>query len=408
VSALNEEAVMKNFSNFGFHMYTEIVFGAGRIDELPGLIRKYGGSKVLFVYGSGSIKKSGLHGRIVRALTDAGMEFVEFGGVKANPLRSLAEKGMEIARAEGTDFYLGVGGGSAIDTAKAIALAMANDGEYWSYYNGSKPERMAPVGAINTIAAAGSETSGSTVLVDDLDTGSKRGLMRPDTCRPVFAMMDPELTYTLPPEQTASGAADIFSHTFMRYFTNYASYLGDAYCVATFRTVRKYAAIALARPDDYEARAELMLAATFSHNDLTGVGRAGDGKGGEHSLERQLSGYYDFPHGAGLAVMMPAMLRYIVRHGEPEQVARVADFGVRVFDAEPEMGDTKATAIAGIERFAEWLRSLGLPTTLTELGVPEGEVEEAAQRCVKDNKGLLKGFVNIDEKGIQEIFTQAR
>jgi alcohol dehydrogenase YqhD (iron-dependent ADH family) len=398
---------MKKFSNFSFHMYTEISFGRGVVNGLADLIKKYGGTKVLFVYGSGSIKKSGLYDRIVKALGDGGIPFAELGGVKANPLRSLVEKGVGIARAEGTDFYLGVGGGSAIDTAKAIALAMANDGEYWAYYHGVEPPRMAPVGAINTIAAAGSETSGSTVLVDDLETGKKSGLMWPDVCRPVFAVMDPELTYTLPARQTAAGAADIFSHTFMRYFTNYASYLGDGYCVATFRTVVKYAPVALARPDDYEARAELMLAATFSHNDLTGVGRAGDGKGGEHGLERQLSGHYDFPHGEGLAVMMPAYLKYMVKHGAPEQVARVADFGARVFGAEPEMGDVEIVALDGIERFTAWLRSLGLPVTLAELGVPEGDFNAAAERCVEDNKGLLKGFMNIEAEGIREIFRMA-
>ncbi|MDR1292730.1 MAG: iron-containing alcohol dehydrogenase [Clostridiales Family XIII bacterium] len=397
---------MKNFSNFNFHMYTEIAFGKGALGGLAGLIRKYGGTKALFVYGSGSIKRSGLHGRIVKALNDGGIAFAELGGVKANPRRSLVEKGIELARAEGTDFYLGVGGGSAIDTAKAIALAMANDGEYWAYYNGTEPQRMAPVGAVNTIAAAGSETSGSTVLLDDIGTGKKSGLMWPEVCRPVFAVMDPELTYTLPAKQTAAGASDIFSHTYMRYFTNYASYLGDAYCVATMRTVRRYAPVAIARPDDYEARAELMLTATFSHNDLTGIGRAGDGKGGEHALERQLSAYYDCPHGEGLAVMMPAYLKYMVRRGTPDQVARVADFGVRVFDAEPEMGEAEAVAADGIERFTSWLRSLGLPVTLAELGIPEGEYGAVAERCVED--GLIPGFMDIGADGVREIFRLAR
>jgi alcohol dehydrogenase YqhD (iron-dependent ADH family) len=267
---------------------------------------------------------------------------------------------------------------------------------------------MAPVGAINTIAAAGSETSGSTVLVDDLETGKKTGLMWPDVCRPVFAVMDPELTYSLPARQTAAGASDIFSHTFMRYFTNYTSYLGDAYCVATLRSVVKYAPSALARPDDYEARAELMLTASFAHNDLTGIGRAGDRMGGEHALERQLSGYYDFPHGEGLAVMMIAYLKYMVKRGTPEQAARAADFGARVFDAEPEHGDVAAAAASGIERFTAWLRSLGLPTTLAELGVPEEEYDAVTERCVVDNGGLIKGFMDIDAEGIREIFALAR
>jgi alcohol dehydrogenase YqhD (iron-dependent ADH family) len=397
----------KIFTDFEFHMYTDIAFGKGSLGKLAALIKKYGGTKVLFVYGLGSIKRSGLYDNIKSLLDEAGIAFAELGGVKANPLRSLVEDGIKLARAEGTDFYLGVGGGSAIDTAKAIALAMANDGEYWKWYHGEEPPRMAPVGAVNTIAAAGSETSGSTVLVDDIETGNKKGLTWSDVCRPVFAVMDPTLTYTLPPRQTAAGAADIFAHVFMRYFTNYANYLGDSYCISTFRTVVKYARVALAAPDDYEARAEIMLAGTFAHNDLTGIGRAGDRKGGEHSLERQLSGYYDTPHGEGLAVIMPAYLKYMVRHGTDDQVARVADFGVRVFGVEPEMGNANAVALEGIERFTAWLRSLNLPTTLAELGVPEREESAAAERCVKDENGRMKGFMEVDADGIREIYSLA-
>jgi alcohol dehydrogenase YqhD (iron-dependent ADH family) len=391
---------MKSHPNFNLHTYTEIAFGPDSVEQLPGLIRKYGGTKVLFVYGEGSIKRSGLYDRVTALLGGAGIPYAELGGVKANPLRSVAEMGMEIARGENTDFYLAVGGGSAIDTAKAIALAMANGGEYWSYYHGTQPERMAPVGTINTIAAAGSETSGSTVLVDDLETGLKCGPMWPAVCRPVFAIMNPELTYTVPPEQTAAGAADIFAHTYMRFFTQHDSLIADEYCIGTMRTVVRYAPVALARPDDYEARAQLMLAASFSHNELMGVGRPRADMGGEHRLEKQLSGYYDFPHGAGLAVMMPAHLKYMLRHGGERGAARVTEFGARVFDAR--------TPEEGIERFTEWLRSIGAPVTLGELGVPAGEVDAAAARCIEDNGGTLKGFMDIDADGIREIFESAR
>lgn len=398
---------MGNYHNFDLHMYTDIVFGRGTVERLPELVRKYGGTKVLFVYGSGSIKRNGLYDRIVSALGGAGIPFVEFGGVKANPLRSHAEKGMEIARAEGTDFYLGVGGGSSIDTAKSIALAMANDGEYWPFYCGIAPKRMAPVGVVNTIAASGSETSGSSVLVDDIDGTGKHGNMWPDVSRPSFAILDPELTYSVPPRQTAAGSADIFAHTYMRFFSRYDSFLGDEFCIGLLRTVAAYAAAALARPDDYEARAELMLGAAFAHNDLTGIGRPYGMMGGEHGLERQLSGYYDFPHGEGLAVVMPAYLKYMAAHGDGREVGRVAKFGARVFDA-PIGADDRATAEEGIRRFTEWLRSLGLPTTLGELGVPEGEMDVATERCVEDNNGLLKGFMDVDAGGMREIFASAR
>ncbi|MDR3225992.1 MAG: iron-containing alcohol dehydrogenase [Clostridiales Family XIII bacterium] len=462
---------MKDSLNFNFHLYTEIVFGKGSVGKLAELVKKYGGTKVLFVYGSGSIKKSGLYDHVKRELDAGAIPFVELGGVKANPLRSLAEKGMELARAEGTDFYLGVGGGSVIDTAKAIALAMANDGEYWPFYHGTEPPRMAPVGSINTIAAAGSETSGSTVLVDDLETGDKSGLMWPAVCRPVFAIMDPELTYSVSAKQTVAGAADIFSHTYMRFFSKYDSYIGDEYCIATLRTVKHFAPIARNCPSDYEARAELMLSAAFSHNDLTEIGRPHKDMGGEHTIERQLSGRYDFPHGEGLAVIMPAYLKYIVAHGTAREVGRVATFGARVFDAgtgasagagtgtsanagtgasanagtgtsasagtgtstsagtgtststefgasagaETKSGvntvateEVKVIANEGIKRFTEWLRALGLPTTLAELGVPEDKMDAVAEYCVKDTGGNIRGFMNLDANAIREIFTLAR
>ncbi|MDR0885556.1 MAG: iron-containing alcohol dehydrogenase, partial [Clostridiales Family XIII bacterium] len=246
----------KVFTDFTWKLNTEIVFGKHTEEKVGELVKKYGGTKVLFVYGSASIKKSGLYDKVVASLNAAGVPFAELGGVKANPKRSLVEEGIKLAHAEGTDFYLAVGGGSTIDTAKGIALGMANDDVYWPFYNGVEPQAMAPVGTIHTIAAAGSETSVSTVLVDDIETGYKRG-MDAQVCRPQFAIFNPELTYTLPAYQTGAGSADIFAHTYMRYLTNYTSFIGDQYGVATLKTVVKYAPLALANPTDYEARAQL-------------------------------------------------------------------------------------------------------------------------------------------------------
>jgi alcohol dehydrogenase YqhD (iron-dependent ADH family) len=395
---------MKTFTNFSFHMYTDILFGKDTEKEAGNMIRKHGGTRVMMVYGGGSIKKSGLYDRVVKSLNDAGISFIELGGVKPNPLRSLVDKGLKIAQDEKIDFLLGVGGGSTIDTAKGIALGLANNGEYWKFYNNVPAEKMAQVGTIHTIAAAGSETSASSVLVDDVETGRKRGFMW-TPCRPVFAIMNPELTYTVSPYQTGAGSADIFAHTVMRYFINSSSHLGDEYCESTLRTVVKYAPIAIANPTDYEARSELMLAGSFSHNDLTGIGRSGP-RGGEHGLESQLSGHYDTAHGAGLAAVMPAWLQYIVDHGPADKGARIAQFGVKVFGVEPDMADVKAVADEGLRRFRSWVKSIGMPLTLKELGIPQGDLQGVIDRCLDNLGGSLEGaFMDLDRDAVTAIFS---
>ena len=396
---------MKNFVNYNFCPYTDILFGKDTEKETGKMIRKHGGSRVMIVYGGGSVKRSGLLDQVLETMREAGLNFVEFGGVQPNPRRSLVEKGIKTAQENKIDFLLGLGGGSAIDTAKAIALAIANNGEYWKFYNGVTAEKMAPVGTVHTISAAGSETSRSSVLVDDIETGRKQGFNW-DCCRPVFAIMNPELTYTVSAHQTGAGAADIIAHTVSRYFMKGmpASCLGDEFAEGLIRTVIKYAATAIAKPNDYEARAELMIAATFSHNDLTGIGRNGP-RGGEHALEHQFSGHYDTAHGAGLAAIMPAWLQYIVDNGSSEQAARVAQFGINVFGVRADLGDVKAAANAGLEAFRLWVRSIGMPLTLTELGVPKTDLEAAIKRTVDANNGKIVGFMDLDEKAIAAIFT---
>ena len=395
---------MKNFANFNLHLYTDILFGKETEKETGKMIRKHGGSRVMVVYGGGSVKKSGLLDRVVKAIKDEGLYYMEFGGVQPNPRRSLVEKGIKIANDEKIDFFLGLGGGSSIDTAKGIALAMANNGEYWKFYTGTPAEKMAPVGTIHTIAAAGSETSRSSVLVDDMDTGRKLGFMW-DCARPVFAIMNPELTYTLPSYQTAAGASDIVAHTVNRYFTkgSPASCLGDEFAEGLVRTVVKYTPIAIANPTDYEARAELMMCGSFSHNEITWIGRSGI-RGGEHALEHQLSGHYDTAHGAGLAVVMPALFQYIADKGTPDQVARVAQFGAGVFGVRADIADMKGTANAGIAAFRAWIRSIGMPLTLEELGVPKAELQAAIKRTIEATKGKIVSFMDLDENAITAIF----
>ena len=257
----------KIFTDFNFQMKSEIVFGVNTELQTAELIKKYGGTKVMIVMdGGGFIKSSGLFDRVAGVLDAAGIPYVELEGVQPNPRLSLVREGLETVKREGVDFMLAIGGGSTIDTAKAIALGMVYDGDLWDFFTGKTPEKMAPVGAISTIAATGSETSGSAVILDDIKSHTKLGNMF-NHIRTVFAILNPELTYSVPPFQTGAGTADILAHSFDSYFTYASSYLGDQFSEATMRTAVKYGPIALKDPTNYEARAELLLNASFAHND---------------------------------------------------------------------------------------------------------------------------------------------
>jgi len=397
---------MKNFTNFNYHMFTEIVFGKGTESRVAELVKKHGGTKVMLVYGGGSVKKIGLYDTVVKSLNDAAIPFIELSGVQPNPRRTLANKGLELAMKENVDLVLAIGGGSSIDTAKAIALGLANDGDYWQFYKGVLPTKIAPVGAIPTISAAGSETSGSFVIVDDIETNRKFGLINP-MVRPAFTIMNPELTYSVSPYQTSVGSADIFAHAVMRYFIDSDCHLGDEYCEGTMRTVVKYAPIAYKNPTDYEARAELLLASSFSHNDLLDMGRLPKNRGGEHPLERQLSGVYDTPHGAGLSVVMPPMLQYFADNGDERMVSRVAQFAVKVFDVDPNIGSKKEIANEGIKRLRSWLKSIGMPLTLKELGIenPKENLADIVNSCVGGPDGIIPAAMPLDHKAVTTIFS---
>jgi alcohol dehydrogenase YqhD (iron-dependent ADH family) len=319
----------------------------------------------------------------------------------------LVEQNVKIAMDAKIDFFLAVGGGSVIDTTKALALATANNGDYWQFYHGTEPKKMTPVGTIHTISAAGSEMSCGSVIVDDIDTKEKKAFMW-DCARPVFAIMNPELTYTVSSYQTRAGIADIFAHTFMRYFwlDDLENSLGDEFAEGLLRTVVKYSPIVLANPLDYEARSELMLCGAYSHNGVTQLGREG-AFGGEHALGQPLSAHYDTAHGAELAVMMPAMLKYVIEHGPAQKIARAAQFFVKIFNAPLDLADPNAIAINGLRIFKDWLKYIGMPVTLKELGVGDTDVQECINRCVKSVGGKILGFMEFDERAITEIYHNA-
>ena len=393
---------MKRFSNFNLHMYTEIVFGKGTQAQAGALVKKHGGTKVLLVYGGGSIQKSGLYNQVSESLKAEGIDFMELSGVKANPLRTMVDRGIQIAKTAKVDFILAIGGGSVIDTAKAIGYALAYDGDWWDLYCGkAQPKAKVPVGSILTITAAGSETSTNSVIVDDVETHIKRSCGS-EYGRPAFAVLNPELTYSVSRYQTGVGSTDVFAHTLERYFYLDDCALGDEFAEGLMRNVVHYGPIAYNEPENYEARAELMLAGTFSHNDITGIGHSGV-RGGPHMLETHISGHFDSAHGAGLAVIMPAWLKLVADSGEKE-CARVAKLAITVFGVTPDLADTKAVAYEGIERFKQWLKRLGMPLTLKELGNSEQDVKTIADITPVNKDGVVAGYIKIAKDDLYSLY----
>ena len=323
------------------------------------------------------------------------------GGIVKKPenLRALHQNGVILFIDRPVD-ALAVGGGSVIDTAKAIALGMVYGDDFWKIFQKKLvPTQMAPVGTIHTISATGSETSRSSVIKDDLDTQHKFGFML-DPCRPVFALMNPEWTMTLPAYQMAAGASDIFAHTVERYFAEGDCYLGDKFCEGLLRSVIKYAPIAINDPKNYDAHAELMLAGSFSHNDTTGLGRLGM-DGSCHGLETQVSGLFDTAHGAGLAVIMPAWMEFMI--DTQEDIHQFVKFATNVFDVEYDMQDPKGVALEGVKRFRAWLKEIGMPLTFKELGVKKEDMQKLLDHtCKKD--GSVGHHIPLYYDDVKRIF----
>ena len=361
--------------NFEFQCGTKMIFGKGTEQKVGEELKKHGATKVLFVYGGSSIKRSGLYDRVVKSLTDAGLWFTELPGVVPNPRVSLVRKGIEIWRKEGIDFLLAVGGGSVIDTCKSMGFGVYYDGDVWDLICGKvKPgEKRIPVADILTLPAAGSEESDSCIVSDEtipMKTGFGSPLMRP-----VFSIMNPELTYTLPPYQTACGCMDMMSHAMERYFSLTPNVeMTDRVTEAILQTVIHNLPITLAKPDDYAARAEIMLCGTWAQNDMTGCGRAQDWF--NHGLEHQISGFYDIAHGAGLAISTPAWMEYLCE--KEECLPKLVQYAVRVWHVDLNLENPKETALEGVRRLRDLIRRAGLPLTLAEAGVGTEKFEEIA------------------------------
>ena len=358
-------------TDFEFCSPTKFVFGRGAEAKVGALVRQFGGTKALLHFGGGSVRRTGVYDRVVAALRGAGVAFVELGGVRPNPREALVREGIALCRREKVDFVLAVGGGSVIDSAKAIAFGTLYDGDFADFYFGKDVKNQPPVpgalpiGTVLTIAAAGSEGSANSIV--NLEPGNLKRGATGDALRPKFSVLNPEFTFTLPPYQTACGLTDIFAHVVERYFTPTKDVeITDALCEAVMRTVVAESAKVLADPRDYEARANVMWAGTVAHNNVCGVGRAQDWS--SHGIEHELSALYDCAHGAGLAVVMPAWMEYVM----PTDVARFARFAERVFDVRE--ADPAAAAKEGLARYRAWLKSLGMPTNFAELGAKEADI----------------------------------
>ncbi len=390
--------------NFTLHTPTEIIYGKETELQAAELVKKWGGTKVLLVYGGGSVVRSGLLAKVEKTLEEAGIAYVEFGGVQPNPRLSFAEEGVKVAKETEVDFVLAVGGGSAIDTAKAIAHgAVRSDVPLWDLFTKKEPlGDSLPIGCILTISAAGSEMSSSAVLTNEA-IGKKSGLST-EKNRPKFAIMNPELTFTLPKYQIACGIADIMMHTMERYFIpNQSNQMTDEIAEALLRVVIENGRKAMENPYDYDAMSELMWCGSLSHNDLTGLGRDKDFS--VHKFGHALSAKYDVAHGASLAAVWGAWAEYIYKYG----IERFARFGRKVWCID-EMNDTLA-AEAAIRCTVEYFKEIGLPVNLRELEIPEPTDEilmELSMDATMNGSVKLAKLKELELKDVYEIFEKAK
>jgi alcohol dehydrogenase YqhD (iron-dependent ADH family) len=385
--------------NFTFYSPTKFVFGKGMEKEAGKLVREFGGTKVLIHYGGGSVVRSGLLDRVKASLDEAGITYIELGGVKPNPRSGLVYEGIDLCRKENVDFILAVGGGSSIDSAKAIAAGTVYDGDFWDFYQGKPVTNALPVGTVLTIAAAGSEGSGDSVITKE-EGMYKRGASG-EGIRPKFSILNPELTTTLPPYQTACGITDIMAHLYERYLTNSTDVeVTDRLIEALLLTMKKEGMRAIKEPLNYEARANVMWAGTMAHTNSCGVGRSQDWS--SHCIEHELSALYDCAHGAGLAVTMPAVFRFELKHN----VMRFAQAAVRVWGCEMNFEDPEKTALEGIEAFRRFLTEIGMPESVTEFGGKEEDIPELVKNlCYGDGRdGTISGFVTLSEDDCSNIY----
>ncbi|MBP5624042.1 MAG: iron-containing alcohol dehydrogenase [Lachnospiraceae bacterium] len=384
-------------NNFTFYSPTFFAFGKDSEDKAGELVKRFGGTKVLIHYGGGSVVRSGLLDRVKRSLESAGLAYTALGGVKPNPRSGLVYEGIDLVKREGVDFILAVGGGSTIDSSKAIAAGALYDGDFWDFYSGKPVERALPVGTVLTIAAAGSEGSGDSVITKE-EGMLKRGTGS-DALRPKFSILNPALTQTLPPYQTAAGITDIMAHLYERYLTNTKDVeVTDRLIEALLLTLKHEAPRVIANSNDYEARANIMWAGMVGHNNSCGVGRSQDWL--SHMIEHELSALYDCAHGAGLAVTMPAVFTYELEH----DVMRFAQVAVRVWGCQMDFAHPEVTAKEGIEAFRKFLISIGMPKNLEELGAKEEDIPKLVDVLFEGSDGKLNGFIEIDKEDAAKIY----
>ncbi len=390
--------------NFKFYAPTKVVFGRNTEEQLTDLVREFGGKKLLIHYGGGSVIRSGLLQKVKDQLDSSGISYVSLGGAVPNPRLGLVYQGIELCRREGVDFILAVGGGSAIDSAKAIGYGAANEGDVWDFYDHKRQASAClPVGVILTFAATGSEMSDSSVITRE-EGLVKRGY-NSDLCRPRFAIMDPELTMTLPDYQTACGCTDIMMHTMERYFTNGGNMeITDALAEGLLRTVKENALILRRDPGNYDARAEVMWAGSLSHNGLTGCGSDG-GDWASHKLEHEIGGLFDVAHGAGLAAIWGSWARYVYR----DCLSRFRKFAVNVMGV-AETGSDEEIALRGIEAMEDFYRQIHMPTNLHELGIEptEEQMADMAHKCAVGAGGSIGSARKLSEKDMLAIYQASR
>ncbi len=385
--------------NFTFYAPTYFAFGKDAENETGKYVKRFGGSKVLIHYGGGSVVRSGLLDRVKKSLDAEQITYIELGGVKPNPRSGLVYEGIELCRKENVDFILAVGGGSTIDSAKAIAAGTVYDGDFWDYYEGKQVDEALPIGTILTIAAAGSEGSPDSVITKE-DGMIKRGASG-EAYRPKFSILNPALTQTLPAYQTACGISDIIAHLYERYLTNTKEVeVTDRMIEALILTMIHEGPRVIEDPDNYEARANIMWAGMMAHNNSCGVGRTQDWT--SHDVEHELSALYDCAHGAGLAVVMPAVFTYNMKH----DVMRFAKIAVRVWGCQMDFECPEKTAKAGIEALRNFLISIGMPKNFDELGAKEEDIEKLAHTACYGNNGdgTIGGFVTLDQKDVEAIY----
>ena len=392
------------YLNFSYYTPTKVVFGRKTEDQVGKLVSVYNCKKVLLHYGSNSAVKTGLLARIEASLKEQNIDYVCLGGVVPNPRLSLVYQGIELCRKEGVDFILAVGGGSTIDSAKAIAYGAVNEGDVWDFYTGARRANdCLPLGVVLTIAAAGSEMSGGSVITKE-EGGLKRSY-NSDMARPKFAIMNPELTMTLPDYQTASGAVDILMHTMERYFNQTANMeITDTISEGLLRTVMKHARILVNDPQNYESRAEIMWAGSLAHNGLTGCATGG-GDWACHDMEHEIGGIFDVAHGAGLAAVWGSWARYVYK-AAPH---RFEKFALNVLGVAPGKNQDE-TILAGIEAMEQFYRDIHMPTSMKELGVAptDAQIEHMAKSCSAANGGTTGCVIPLKEEDLIKIYQAAK